>query len=182
MKVRRIKLIIPFSLFLFLVYVGVGAYKINKKYPDYIRENYKIGDKFTFGQNENISIIATDMRFEDFSSDAEDQQGLNKVLLIDFEFENKSNREIGFTPMILSIRNNKGYINGVPYEIVRTYNEKEELDKFSKQRMVPNSKAKLTLPFFTGYNKSEELKTDELENYYIVISQYPRYQRLFLRR
>lgn len=182
MKKRHLKLTLLIVISLFLIYVIIGAYRINKKYPDYINENYKIGDVFPFGLNEDIIIKTTDMRFEDYPEEMKENEDFEKVLLVDFEIENKSSKELGFTPLVFSFRNDGGYINGVNYELFYYYNLEEEYSKFEKQQFKGKAKTKITLAFTTDYHESRELSKEELEKYYIVVAKYPKYQRIFLRR
>ncbi|MDO5017706.1 MAG: hypothetical protein Q4E02_00225 [Lagierella massiliensis] len=182
MRRKGVKGAIIVVFFLFLAYVIIGTYRINKKYPDYIEENFKIGDKFAFGENDNILIKMTDIRFEDYPQDLKDNKDFEKMLIIDFQIENRSDKDLGFTPLIFSLRNEDNYINGVNYEALKIYNELEELSKIEGQNFIANSRIRISLPYSTNYLESKKLKKEELKDYYIVVSQYPKFQKIYLRR
>ena len=142
MKKRNLKLTLLIVISFFLLYVIIGAYRINKKYPDYINEIYKIGDVFPFGLNEDIIIKTTDMRFEDYPEEMKENEDFEKVLLVDFELENKSDKELGFTPLLFSFRNDRGYVNGVNYELFFTIIQRKNIANSKSNNLRVKQKQK----------------------------------------
>lgn len=177
MKKKKIILIFGTLFFIGLAASFIRIYKVNAEYPNAKLLYIPVGNAKEVMDGINLSVISSKWLNENEAAEkydkyiAQDKNNDTKVITIDVEMQNTTEKELKAPVYTIYIESDLHYSNGLDIERYMIDN----LNQSAEITLKPKEKIKLTLVYSIYSNQFKKHQWDNIEryNFFLVNKRYP---------